>query len=211
MEINYKVIRNFLVKELKWSLNLYSIEDYLKRQGYAVIFYNTANGDKILESLGLTGYAGGCNAFTYKRSDIKMVFTDMRLSAENKLYSLLHETAHIYLGHLEENEAFRDENMNEIQADTFAYNVVKYSKYHEISRICVKVLIPIVAVLTAVSCVMYTKPVSVNTVEETVYVTEYGKKYHSETCVYAQDKEKCTAIAKSEAEKVYEPCKVCMP
>ena len=43
-----------------------------------------------------------------------------------------------------------------------------------------------------------------------VYVTQNGKKYHRENCMYVAGRD-CSALTIEQAEKEYEPCKVCNP
>lgn len=238
MKLNTKSIRRFVHKELKWNVDFYSIEEYLQRQGYIVIFYNTESGDNILKNCGLSEYAKPIHAFTYKDDRIKIVFIDMKLSTANKLYSLLHETAHIYLNHIDRDPAISDKRLQEMEADTFAHQALEYAKSYDVLKSGIKLSIP--AIILSVICLFGTfqlKPIAKTTIVPTedmseartgyktevtettyvldsktacVYITPFGTKFHRPNCRYVKNKS-CAAFLRTEATKNYSPCLVCNP
>ena len=238
MKLDFKLIWQFVRKELKWNVDFYSIHDYLARQGYSVVFFNTENGDKIVEGYNLSHYSKSTNAFTLRQKQTRFVFVDMNLSVENKIRSMLHEAAHIYLKHLDEDAGAKDIQLQEMQADAFAHGVIECAKIHKALVSTLKLSAPALLVsgllllgtilakpeaeITNKNVTEITAPITnavsespepeiVETDTSTVYVTPYGKKFHRSGCRYIKDK-KCTTFSRDEAlELYYTPCLICDP
>lgn len=192
-------------KEIKNQVTTESIIQYLQNLGYAVIFYNENN--EILKQHSLTEYAKTVNAFTLRSENLKAVFIKEDLSEEDMRYSILHETSHIVLGHLEKREVLRNKRKEEMDAEVLAYNILtpsKSSRFLLISILLVFCLIFTISIFTRPQSI----PVSYSTLEEYVYITSSGSKYHRENCIHTQNKD-CAKMSVKEAQKTYQPCKIC--
>lgn len=203
-----KKAAKLIIKHTKGRINFNSVESWLLSIGYKIIFFNTIAGDVEISRYGLTEKAKIKKAFTYC-GNAKIVFIDGTLPSEDKLYLLLHESGHIALGHLNlkrlstENDTFL-----EFEADATAHILATYKR----PNLLLYAIIPCIAVLVFVICAKFpnTTSTSITNLENTVYVTPTGRKYHRNTCIYVQNKT-CTELDKSEAEKNYDSCSVCNP
>ncbi len=236
MNLTSKLVRRFVRKELKWTVDFYSVQDYLQGEGYTVIFYNTKIGDTLISTLDLTEYAKAVHAFTLKTQDFKAVFVDMKLPTEDKLYSLLHEAAHIYLEHIDTSDNVSNKRLEEMEADAFAHRAISYAKFHSVLKSSLKLSAPAITLSAACLLGSYNAaPHSPATAElvieateimnisddfesseisamqsDTVCVTHSGTKFHHPDCHYVKGKT-YLELERSSAQKHYEPCLVCNP
>lgn len=219
-----KTAKNFL-KEINSRTDFVSVEEYLKKLGYKVIFFNTPNGDIELERFNLKEKAKYTNSFTYTGS-AKIVFINGNTSPEDKKYLLYHEAGHILLGHLDYPRMSAKSNcLMEFEADTFAHLIVNPPKTNK------AVILMTVLMILATSISFYagkhfstsstsnTSPVINQTLQdsqktyeintELVCITRTGRKYHKEDCRYV--KNGYIKISLSDAKEMYSPCSVCKP
>lgn len=119
-----KKAKKFLRRDLCGKVSVERIREILKGVGYVVIFHDADNNIEILNAINQREYAEKVRAFTFREDDLGMVFIKRDLSYENKLYSLLHETGHIILGHMETDEATENTRLQEMEAEAFAYGVL---------------------------------------------------------------------------------------
>lgn len=225
-----KAAKSFL-KEVKGKIDFSTVEAYLLEKGFRVIFYNTDIGDKELSRFHLNHKASKTKAFTYS-GVANIVFIDDDTSPEDKTYLLYHELGHILLSHLK-NDRMNTQNkiLMDIEADAFAYQLLHPNKTNP--------LIVSISVLAVVLCIFATamyslinnhssNNVTATSVESSidipvsdvavvadetsnfdVVISSTGK-YHRESCIHVQNKN-YLKIDKLEAEKIYQPCKVCNP
>lgn len=203
-----KSAKKFVRKELKYKVNFETITSYLQRTGYTVVFYNTACGNSVIESLGLSEYAKTVPAFTIQSKGTNAVFIDTTIPTADKLYSMLHETAHIYLKHLESDKTTCDSRRQEMEAEAFSYEVLNCKKpkktFYSSSAVIILMLI------AALIYSAYRSSDISGKAEETVYITQAGEKYHRSNCIYIRNKD-CTKLPKTEAAKSFDPCMMCNP
>ena len=189
----------FKCRELKGRVNLESIKNYLQSKGYTVNFYDVEKDNKLLTKYGLNEYAKTVHAFTVCSKELKAVFIDKQIKKEKIIYSLLHETAHIVLNHLDKTKVGNNDRLYDMQAEAFAYEVLNHkSKTH---------IYAIIAVILLVFGIGIYKNINDS---KMVYVTSTGAKYHRENCIHVQNID-CTVLTKGQARKNYDPCKVCNP
>lgn len=207
-----KLLRKFT----KGKISIPSLIKYLEKQGYSVVFFNTPEGNELLTLYGIE--PGNARAFTY-RGTTNVIFVDNTICTSDKLYSLLHECAHIVLGHIGSGEIeFIDKRAAENEAEAFAYFVMNYSAIRR--KTVVRTLIASVALAAVLflSSSLLTKARHSNSKgvytplsnDEIVYISETGAKYHRPSCRYAVDYNS-SALTKSEAMKTHTPCSVCNP
>ncbi len=218
-----------LYKALKGRVDIHSIRDFLLHHGFAVVFFNTEEGDAILKSCEIQPLQE--KAFTFCGT-IKAVFIDNNIPADDKLYSILHECGHILLGHLEDDQLHSSDNCKlENEAEIFAHTVLNYKSYRRYHTVIpalasLAAFISLALFITSASalCALHeerketarltlamanaTAPTQTSS-EDYVYITPNGKRYHTKYCSYAQNNS--AKMQKDEAEKIYSPCSICDP
>lgn len=137
---NLQMTANLIIKNLNGVVTFDSVEQCLHSKGYTVIYYSSPEGKTLLERYELTNYAQKLNAITYFNDSARFVFIDDRLSKQDMLCTLLHEAAHIYLGHLALNPFSKDKRRNEMEAEALAYAVLNYRKTHTLLIVAIAVL-----------------------------------------------------------------------
>lgn len=222
----YKAANKFR-KTLKRKIDFKTISTHLQSIGFSVIFYNQNTDNEILIKYGLVEFSRTVKGFTVYRKDFKAVFIDNSTSREEKLYVLLHETAHIVLGHIDKKD-IQDSRFMEMEADAFAHEVLNPRKKKRIFAPCLaSILIGFILggsfactylnVDTAsVSDITYVEEEETETSTESELETEYvlvtpsGTKFHRSDCRYVKGKE-CTEYIREDALNKYAPCSVCKP
>lgn len=120
-----KRIARKVKRELKGKLDVVGIVEYLEAYGYSVVMFNTPYGDKEIERYNLTHKKNTLKAFTYSAA-ARIVFIDGNQHVQDKIYLLLHELGHIFLGHVGDGKLkWRNQILTEIQADAFAYELIR--------------------------------------------------------------------------------------
>lgn len=202
-----------IYKSTNGNITVPGIIRFLESVGYSVVFFNTEEGDYLLQTYEL--YPCKTNALTYC-GNTKVVFVDNLLHPSDKVFALLHECGHILLGHLDD---MIDHRVYENEAEAFAYTVLHYTPPKTFRNILLCTLASLL-LITGTLYFSYTPPdpmlqtatqvTAFGTVDEIVYITPTGKKYHRETCYYAKHSNS-TRVYRSEAEKTREPCALCNP
>lgn len=212
----YKTADNFIKKDLKNNANFKTVSTYLQRRGFAVIMYGCDIDNEILAKYNLVEYSKTVKAFTVYSKDFKAVFVDDACACEEKLYVLLHETAHIVLGHIDKKD-LQDSRFQEMEADAFAYSVLHPQNNH-----LQKAFIVCAIILCIVACanfadnkyemVYYDSGIAQvsERAEEHVLVTSSGTKFHRSDCHYVKNKD-CETLPRTKASKRYAPCSTCKP
>lgn len=127
---NIKQATNKTKKELN-GIDLPSIERYLKRQGYTVLYMGTADAEAEIRRFGLEAYAKEKTAFTFCGS-AKFVFIRKDSHPATKQLLLLHELGHILLQHIGAGQSVYMETTEcETEADAFAYFIIKHFRWKE--------------------------------------------------------------------------------
>ncbi len=218
--INPEGAAKLFIKEVKGNIDFDSVEEYLIRKGYKIIFFNTETGDKEIIRYNLTYKAKNTKAFTYIQT-ANIIFIDNDISAEDKTYLLYHELGHILLGHLNCGRmSTQNKILKDVEADAFVFALLHPHKTNK--------AIPLLFILLMLCSfglgTIYDMPKEYTTVNSTsgtssipspepitnfVCVTSTGK-YHRENCIHVKDKH-CLKVDISEAAKVYQACKVCNP
>ncbi len=210
---------------LKNNITLGSVKRYVENTGYSVIFGGTKDIDRELERFNLTEYAKNKHAFVYS-SLAKFIYIDGKCSEQEKLCLLLHEIFHLYDD--DDNSCSDPNNINEeIQADTFAHEVLTGEHARSVRRVSVISVLATVCIVVplAVGARLHFYPAqkadmpSQNTsVQNTdvleeqddyVYVLPTGTKYHTKDCRYVT--QAAIAVPKDNIPDSYSPCKVCQP
>ena len=204
-----------LYKYTKGTISIPNLIKYIESLGYSVVFFNTSEGDALLSLYDIA--PRDAKAFTVYGTT-KTVFIDNFLHTSDMIYSLLHECAHIVLGHIG-NDCIhlQDKRKTENEAEVFAYEVLHYSERKWIKPVLTTGLVLILLLCT--SLFFNTAPTQTTNItaepravayDEMVYVTRTGECYHRASCRYATDY-KSSPIIKTEAMKTHRACSICNP
>lgn len=209
-----------IAKKLKRkNITFENIEKVIKQLGYSIILFNTDLGDIEIERYNLKSKKTSSKGFTYSKW-AHIVFIDANLHPRDKIYVLLHELGHICLGHIGDGKSnTRDKILMDIEADSFAYSIIKSNKKHLPYAIIASIVLSISIALSGY--LMYAKQFAEPVYTETlttqseadthlVYVTQSGRKFHLKTCFYVKNKN-LTELTYTQALNNYTPCAVCEP
>lgn len=223
-----KIAIKFIKKELHGHTDAETVIAYIQRSGFSVIFYDLNKDRDTLKQCNVLEYCQTVNNFTVSRKSCHIVFICNKLPSEEKHIALIHEAAHIYLGHLNENVHISNERKNEAEAEAFTYAVLTYKRNDRNIRNLLAILIIFVFVVglinryipeptatnrtpvTTTPMVTPSVPLSSTSDNNSVYVTPTGNKFHRKDCRYTKDK-KCIELPIEQAQIKYEPCKICKP
>jgi len=210
----YKTAKKF-IKAVRGKKDFISAEQLAEKLGYKIVFYNSPFGDAEIIRYHLEQKAQNTKGFTYVAA-AKIIFIDNSVHSDDKFYILLHEIGHIMLGHVGDGKTFlRNAVLMDIEADAFAHEVLYPTKHY---KSLVSVLILCITLCTTYVISSHfgntdtpDEKLSVNTTSEpSVYITRSGTRYHSENC--SSTRNSLTAIiSKTEAEKLFPPCRLCNP
>ena len=234
--MDIKVKASNFAKEFKLnSSRVLSFEELSKvavKLNYKIFRPKNA-GSKVILALDLQTEFKELSAFSYARDNVKYIFIRSDVPNEVAAALLLHELAHIYLGHLEKSTT--PAASDEAEAELFVSYVLKeaFGK-----RIRFTALNGILCALTAVMLVVtghnlqkqepiaevdtttisaITNVTSAETsVEqgessEIVVVTKSGKKYHKTDCYHVVGSDVAELTIAEAEDAGYEPCKDCFP
>lgn len=193
----------------------------LENQGYEIIEYSQDNNDdginELITRLDVYNYIKSSKAFTYCSQDIKIVFICEDLSDEEKRYALAHEEGHIFLKHLTQVNTIDATVTQEKEANEFAHYLLNPSVFLKIKYlthvhkktvlICFSIILSTVLSAFAINIFL-----SKSKYCDDYYVTDAGKKYHIEECIFIKNKTKVHKMTIEEFESgEYEPCQICHP
>lgn len=217
-----------LYRQLKGDLTIPNLIRFIESKGYNVVFFNTDEGDDLIRRYNIDRKS--VPSFMYT-GITKVVFVDDLLHINDKAYCLLHECGHLILKHTKENEIHTiDKRSTECEADAFAYSVMHYSPLKTLRNALFTLSFAILIIAGTALCtrsyVLSTQETYVpsevskvtntqhitsdQSVDETVYITPSGTKYHRASCRYAKSST-ALEVQRSKAEKTYSPCSVCNP
>lgn len=234
MKIIQKTAKTFL-REFGKEITIQRLSEALSRRGYVLLYMGSDDGNEQLLNLGLLDHAKGKKAFTVCTS-LKIVFVDIECHNNDKIKLILHELAHIELGHIGNEFNCRDEVAAEIEADAVVYAVLNPpdTTRSGVMLLMVTIILLIFAMIlifvfqktetisgsTAAAIPAPIESALSNTAEQIeeqiadenvfVYVTPSGNCYHTPECRYAQS-DNAIKIERPQAEKNYKPCKICNP
>lgn len=182
------------------------------------------SSDKVITALKLEKYFISQPAFSYSSGNIHYIIVHDSLSDGMAANMVLHELAHIFLGHFKRSEI--PAASDEVEADIFVSCVLQevYGQKRLKSKINpLSVIIAVIGVLAfsmsihiANSYQSLVEPANGYSVtaqdhiSESVYISRTGTKYHRADCYHIRNSE-VVEISVEEAQKAgYEPCKDCI-
>lgn len=177
------VIRKFK-RDLNGKVTTKAVTQYLQSIGYTVIFYQQGVENDFLLINNLVEYSKQVHAFTFCNDNCKIVFVDSAQSSDDVLCAILHEAAHILLGHMDCNVT-QNKRYEEMQAEAFAYEVLRPAN-STITEVCIVVLLALLLFLLPFAVSYITDNTTANAA--VVYITPTGDKYHRKNCIFTKDK-----------------------
>lgn len=235
-----KKAKKFAKHKVHWTVDCNAILSHLTSINYTVVYYNLSEPNELITGYKLTELSKRVSAFAVHHETEKFVFLRSDITEEKKLYALLHEAAHITLGHMDEDHIPKHKRLEEMEAEAFAYEVLQCKPHNNIVWVLSSLILAVSLGIGSISyfnspteipynsVITETVSKTVNNFEdsevlqkvynevmesskaEKVYITPSGKKYHLPSCRYVKNKN-CTALERADAEKKYEPCSVCKP
>lgn len=189
-------------RRLVGKIDIIHIKQYLERTGWNTVYFNTPSGDALIEKLNLGSVSEKTDGFVYQAGSLKYVFVNSRLNRQDKLITLIHESAHIFLEHDLSNITKKDE----ADAWNFTYKVTHgrgAARFFLQFAACI-----VMALFGAVIATAAITPFD-DTCDARFYVTCSGERYHTSDCRYLSGKN-CMVISQ-DALTQYKPCSVCNP
>lgn len=184
------------------------LESVLDKMGVLLVEYsqyiNEPDVETLLRSIHKLDIAKTVDSFYHIDKAKKIVFVKEGLNEKDRVMLLLHEIGHIYC----DNTIIRNSIQNtgpqkEKAANDFMNYILK-------SKSSNKAII-VTAIILSLSMITSSFYYYNNILQQTVYITQYGNKYHRSDCSYIQSRE-VREITLFEAEKLnLAPCKVCKP
>ena len=150
----FKVKNNNVLHFLKFlfdvrKVDFVHIKQYLERNGWSLIMFNTPSGDTLIKKLNLKDITTRTDGFVYEMNCLKYVFINGYLSERDKLITLLHEVGHI---ELKQDLTLQDSKANELDAWNFAGNLYNFKTFCKVQLtvIGINLLITLSALFGAV-------------------------------------------------------------
>lgn len=220
--MDIKVKASNFTKEFKLnSSKVLSFEELSKvavKLNYKIFRPKNAES-KVLSALDLQTEFSELSAFSVAKGDVKYIFVRSDIPNEVAAALLLHELAHIYLGHLE--KSVMPAESDEAEAELFVSYVLKevFSK-----RIRFTILNSIVCILTAIMLALSVHNLQKDPITEFIHtetnteqninseivvVTKTGEKYHKPNCYHVIGSEVIELTIDEAQSAGYEPCKDC--
>lgn len=209
------------------SSKLLSFEELSRiavKLNYKIYCTNDAN-DAVLKRLNICEFFQKYTGFSYHKGEIRYIFIHSDIPNEVAATVLLHELAHVYLGHLESSTI--PAKSDESEANMFTEYVLKHAfgKAAKIAALGFATLIlGVIMIITSVHLKAVENVGEANLTasagttiaekefddqSEIVVVTKTGKKYHKSDCYHIIGSE-VVELTISEAEAAgYKPCKDC--
>ena len=198
-----------------------SICNALQKQGYAVIYFNTAFNDEnvsqIIGNLKLEETIASHKGFTYSNSKYRLVFVNEDLTEEERLMVLAHEEGHIFCEHVSCQPIIGLDVKQEHIANEFAHYLLHPDKSDKTKSWFMrhkKIVISICAcvLLVAVGITVFSIVSKERSYYGGYYITETGSKYHKKNCIFVKNKDNIRRLTKEEFDNGdYEPCDMCLP
>ena len=228
IEIADKFLLTSGVTSLPLSLEV--LEGIAKRYGWIIETYTAAHD--YIEKHNLENLTKDRSAFTFTVDNQRVIFYNGEAAHQNKIHAICHEMGHIVLRHDLEHVA----PIQEWEADVFAEEMISptcsrartqlqedlckqlgiRSQRNIVSNVILITCLVVLTLSVAVSVLARTSERTINnelsgiSSSSSVFVTQYGDKYHVDGCHYIADKDNLTELTAEDAErKGYEPCRYC--
>lgn len=215
-----KMIAHQILQEEKISrVTLDNLAYFIEKRGFEIIDFSRSedNNDAtriMMERFHLTEVARQNSAFLYIQGNMRYVFLDESMSANDKLYALAHELGHICLEHTRAGSFIHGTFEQEHEANEFAHYllhpsarivVIAWANEHRIGAAAI-----VLAIILLIAAIPVTNYVQSKIYHDYYFVTDSGEHYHMADCFYIQGKD-AHRMTKEEFESgKYTPCKICI-
>lgn len=210
-------------------LSQQKLKEIAVKMGFKV-YRPKSRDDEIIETLKIGDVFEKQSVFSYAKGNIKYIFVDNTISELAAAEMMLHEIAHIYLGHLEKSQFPADSD--EAEANMFVSEVkaIVYGQHRKVYILSSIIVAMSVLILMMSLHIAYTTSLNIqqemlpasnsevvtsfnadvsDTAAQSVFVTKNGTKYHKADCYHIKDSD-VIELTVSEAEAAgYEACKDC--
>lgn len=227
----FRRARRFMV-QFEQQPGLSKLEKAIESMGWTIIYYNEKGIDenRVIEKFKCIDAALTSNAFIYQNSAAKFIALYDDSSNKSKKHRLYHECGHIYLEH----DFAKLTPRQERDAQIFASYCLHWTKIWHTITLSASILLSVLlisaifilsqsAMSPTIQVVFPQYPSSENLVirpdsfqenpvsmDENVYFTPAGRKYHKETCPYITGKPDMIEISLHDAlEAGRTPCALC--
>ena len=224
---NAQNLERELRKEIRKNMHVKAIVDIFRLRGWHVVYFDNDQNEDLIKRFKVNKMAKTNRAFTLPYQNTYVIFIRDDLPNKDIIKLLLHEAGHIIYGHNFKNISTDDE----IEANKFMTSCI-----NEKSPMQIIAYIAIVLLIISISFNIFITRHLANTninasplllsepgsnvniahtstdIEETVFITEYGDKYHTADCTYIQGKENLVEVTSEEAMQLgKQACKYCKP
>ncbi len=235
IDIADKFLLNNAVSSLPISIE--TLEGIAHRNGWILETYATAQ--EFIENRKLNDLTAKCKAFVISADGKHIILYDGNIDYNDKIFSICHEMGHIVLHHslggemsaVQECEAdiFAEEMISptcsrartQLQEDLCKQLGIR--SHRNIVSIAILIACLVVLALSVGISLLSRNPEQTISYERSaasssdtvasrsVFVTQYGNKYHVDGCHYIADKDNLSEMAVEDAEsKGYKPCGYCI-
>lgn len=191
----------------------------IEAECFTVIPYKKYNNSKevtvLIQRLGVENEIENNDSFIYIRNNLRLVFVNSDVSAEDRCALLRHELGHILDpdfrgGDLSSSAVKKEEFANEFsyhfKNPGFLVRVRQLLNKKTTIIVCTAVLIVCAGILSAVYILN-----NMNFVGDTYYITPGGEKYHRSFCITVKNRIDLREVSvECAAEEGYEPCLLCI-
>lgn len=195
------------------------LERIIEAERFMVIPYKKCNNTEevkgLIERLGIENEIEHSDSFIYIRNNLRFVFINSDVSAEDRCALLRHELGHILDPDLRGIDASRSAVKKEEFANEFSYH---FKNPRLMIRVCCllnKKIIIAVCIALLLVCTGLLSMVHLlndrNSAKDTYYITPGGEKYHRSFCITVKNRTNLREVsAECAAEEGYEPCLLCI-
>ena len=203
------------------QVDLQILQSIIREYGYTIIEFNAFENDEdtslVIEKLDLSDMMICSKGFTYADSECRLVLVLKELEDREKILILSHELGHIICNHLEHAPVLGTSVTEEDEANQFAHYFLRPVFTDVLATNCrlyrkqlVVVFCILLALLGIIVHSFYNQKQA--SYYGNFYITENGKKYHKEGCMFVKNKDNVRRLKIEEFESgKYTPCQMCLP
>ena len=201
------------------AVNYDELRAAVEKQGYTIIEFNHLDNDanvmSLLGALQLEELAAKAKGFTYADAHQRLIFLHEGLGEGERILVLAHEAGHIVCEHFRTAPIIGKDVQDEYEANEFAHYLLNPGSWNRTFTWCRRHGILVASVVLTVLMILGATGMlaaQVDSSQQTLYVTENGKKYHEAECMTLKQRQSIRPITREELESgAYEPCEVCLP
>ena len=198
------------------AVNSATLYEAITAQGFTIIEFNGIDDNedvsKLIDALRLQEYIKSEKCFTFQNDKYRLIFINEDLNEDERTVVLAHEEGHIWNGHMNQDNVFGTDVIQEYEANEFAHSLLM-DRTGRKKRVRFVAAILILFLITSIGTIAFLKWKHDEVVyTDNLYRTATGTKYHLRDCMYITDKKDVYRLTREEFESgKYEPCEACIP